>query len=216
MTALAIARIRHRPLAIAACAAFAALMTGGVVNALFLQTHRHPAPLFRGAPAPAPAPAVAPKPEASAPAAPAAPAVAAAPAARQATPPTRPADARTADARTADVKTADVKTAGARPAAEAKSVETKTAESGKKIDAIGALLGAGAPAAETSASPKTVLAAQKALARLGYDVKADGVMGAATRQAIERFERSQKLPVTGELGARNVRKLAAASGVAVE
>lgn len=191
MTALAIARLRHRPLAIAACAAFAALMTGGVVNALFLQTHRHPAPLFRSAPqsapAPAPAPVAAPKPEASVPAQSVAPRETSV-VAREVTPPVRPADL-----------------------GGAKTVETKP-----KGDAIGALLRSGAPAAEAGVSPKTVLAAQKALAKLGYEVKADGVMGAATRQAIERFERSQKLPVTGELGARSVKKLAAVSGVTVE
>ena len=191
MTALAIARLRHRPLAIAACAAFAALMTGGVVNALFLQTHRHPAPLFRSAPqsapAPAPAPVAAPKPEASVPAQSVAPRETSV-VAREVTPPVRPADL-----------------------GGAKTVETKP-----KGDAIGALLRSGAPAAEAGVSPKTVLAAQRALAKLGYEVKADGVMGAATRQAIERFERSQKLPVTGELGARSVKKLAAVSGVTVE
>ena len=194
MTALAIARLRHRPLAVAACAAFAALMTGGVVNALFLQTHRHPAPLFRSAPqsAPAPAPVAAPKPEAAAPAQSVAPRETSV-VAREVTPPVRPADL-----------------------GGAKTVESKGVEAKPKGDAIGALLRSGAPAAEAGVSPKTVLAAQKALAKLGYEVKADGVMGAATRQAIERFERSQKLPVTGELGARSVKKLAAVSGVTVE
>ncbi|MBQ0822322.1 peptidoglycan-binding protein [Microvirga sp. HBU67558] len=60
-----------------------------------------------------------------------------------------------------------------------------------------------------------VLAGQRALARLGYSVKVDGLMGSGTRQAIERFEQDRRLPVTGELNARTVRELSAASGVAV-
>jgi hypothetical protein len=60
-----------------------------------------------------------------------------------------------------------------------------------------------------------VLAGQRALARLGYSVKVDGLMGVGTRQAIERFEQDRRLPVTGELNARTVRELSAASGIAV-
>jgi hypothetical protein len=61
-----------------------------------------------------------------------------------------------------------------------------------------------------------VLAGQRALARLGYSVKVDGLMGSGTRQAIERFEQDRRLPVTGELNARTARELSAASGVAVQ
>jgi peptidoglycan hydrolase-like protein with peptidoglycan-binding domain len=61
----------------------------------------------------------------------------------------------------------------------------------------------------------TILAGQRALAKLGYGIKADGIMGSGTRQAIERFEHDRKLPVTGEFNARTLRELAAASGVAV-
>ncbi|WP_262027525.1 peptidoglycan-binding domain-containing protein [Microvirga sp. Mcv34] len=61
----------------------------------------------------------------------------------------------------------------------------------------------------------TVLAGQRALARLGYSVKVDGMMGSGTRQAIERFEQDRRLPVTGELNARTIRELSAASGIAV-
>lgn len=45
-----------------------------------------------------------------------------------------------------------------------------------------------------------VIAAQEALTRLGFgDLKADGVIGAGTRQAIEEFQRVVGLTVTGEL-----------------
>jgi putative peptidoglycan binding protein len=62
----------------------------------------------------------------------------------------------------------------------------------------------------------TVLAGQRALARLGYSVKVDGMMGSGTRQAIERFEQDRRLPVTGEMNARTARELSAASGIAVQ
>ncbi|MBB3018634.1 hypothetical protein FHR70_001688 [Microvirga lupini] len=62
----------------------------------------------------------------------------------------------------------------------------------------------------------TVLAGQRALARLGYSVKVDGLMGSGTRQAIERFEQDKRLPVTGEFNARTLRELSSASGIAVQ
>nr|WP_281409345.1 peptidoglycan-binding domain-containing protein [Microvirga terricola] len=61
-----------------------------------------------------------------------------------------------------------------------------------------------------------VLSGQRALAKLGYNVKPDGVMGAGTRQAIERFEQERRLPVTGDFSPRTIRELAAASGIAVQ
>ena len=60
-----------------------------------------------------------------------------------------------------------------------------------------------------------VLSAQRALAKLGYPVKPDGMMGAATRTAIERFEQDRRLPVTGEFNARTLRDLSAASGISI-
>ncbi|GBU19405.1 MULTISPECIES: peptidoglycan-binding domain-containing protein [Methylobacterium] len=61
---------------------------------------------------------------------------------------------------------------------------------------------------------RAVIQAQKALAKLGYGpLKPDGVMGSATRAAIEKFERDRKLPVRGEAAGRTLRELAARSGV---
>jgi peptidoglycan hydrolase-like protein with peptidoglycan-binding domain len=66
-------------------------------------------------------------------------------------------------------------------------------------------------------APERVAAGQRALAKLGYGpLKADGIMGPGTRQAIERFERDRRLAVTGELGSRTARELAAQSGLPVE
>ena len=64
---------------------------------------------------------------------------------------------------------------------------------------------------------RPVASAQRALAKLGYGVnKADGVYGEATRNAVERFEKDRRLPVTGELGPRTLRELAAASGQKID
>ena len=57
-----------------------------------------------------------------------------------------------------------------------------------------------------------VLRAQKALAKLGYAIKPDGAMGPGTRTAIEKFERSAKLPVTGEVTGRTLRALVVKAG----
>lgn len=89
-------------------------------------------------------------------------------------------------------------------------------------DPIGTLIRTGSAPAKPSAAEvrpdgTRVLAAQKALTKLGYGpLKADGVMGSTTKGAVEAFERAKSLPVTGGLGPRTVRQLASASGIAVE
>lgn len=163
------------------CATFAGLLVGIMANALFLQTARHPAPIF-GPPLPTRPLAAAPAPVAKA--APADFAAAAQPPAFVPVPPPRPADF---------------------------SVAAREAEVQK--DQIGSLLkGAAAPAPETT---RLVASAQRALAKLNYPVKADGVMGATTRQSIEKFELSRKLPITGDLTPRTLRELSAQSGLPV-
>lgn len=75
---------------------------------------------------------------------------------------------------------------------------------------------------KTAAAPvapepsRMVFSAQKALAKLNYPVRPDGLLGVGTRQAVERFERDRKLPVTGELGPRTLRELGAVSGLPME
>jgi len=50
-----------------------------------------------------------------------------------------------------------------------------------------------------------VMAAQEALTQLGFGtLKADGKMGPSTREAIEEFQRTIGLPVTGELQAQTL------------
>jgi peptidoglycan hydrolase-like protein with peptidoglycan-binding domain len=75
-------------------------------------------------------------------------------------------------------------------------------------DAIGDLI---------AASPKRVLAVQRALGDFGYGpVKPTGVPGADTRAAIEKFERERKLPITGQISDRLVRELAVVTGRPLE
>lgn len=97
-----------------------------------------------------------------------------------------------------------------KPAA-ARSEPTHTQE---KRDQIGALLDGGAPKSEEA--DKNVLAAQRALVKLGYVLRPDGVFGSATRQALEKFERDSGLPVKGELTPKIMRQLHARSGVPTE
>jgi peptidoglycan hydrolase-like protein with peptidoglycan-binding domain len=71
--------------------------------------------------------------------------------------------------------------------------------------------------ARPAAPSKRVLAVQRALADFGYgQVVPNGVLGAATKTAIERFERERKLPVTGQVSERLTRELAAVTGRPLE
>jgi Putative peptidoglycan binding domain len=70
--------------------------------------------------------------------------------------------------------------------------------------------------AATSAAPsKLVLAAQRALVKLGFVLNPDGVAGPTTRQAIERYERDHGIPVRGDLSPAIVRKLSAETGITI-
>jgi len=174
-----------------------------LVNALMLQDKRHPAPLFNdltAAPALRPAP-----PQAAAPPAPA----------RQTA--SLPAEPRKPDS------IGQLLQGGApaqTPVAAKDSAGDKTAAINRR-DSIGQLLKSGAPAAEPAPQAeapvdRAILNAQKALSRLGYGVRADGRAGAGTKQAIEKFERTRRLPVTGELNPRTRRELAALSGMPID
>lgn len=174
-------------------AASAALAVGIVLNALAMQEGRHPAPFFRTADSPLTA--VMPAPSAQVPAV---------------LPPVRPAALAAAPA----AQPAEP----ARPARQAPAVVPASAPAPAPAsrDAIGDMLRGGgqAPAADAN---RTVSAGQRALNKLNYGpLKADGLMGAGTRAAVERFERDRKLPVTGEIAGRTARELAAASGLALD
>ena len=168
-----------------------ACVMGGVilVNALYMQDRKHPAPLLR-----------APEPPAVAEAVPA-PAPAATP---RAVPMVAPPPAIVAKSAGRDVIGDEIKRAAA-AAPERKEVVAKSVTStsdARQVDAIASLI-------DGSAMPtQTVLATQKALVRLGYVLRPDGVVGATTKQAIEQFERDNKRPVRGELTPKLARELA--------
>ena len=74
-------------------------------------------------------------------------------------------------------------------------------------DPIAELL-AGEPRGDSS---HLTLAAQTALAKLGYPVKPDGKEGSATEQALREFERAHGLPPAIEITERLVKQLTAAA-----
>lgn len=201
-----------------------------LVNALALQGGRHvlpgglpsllggeadvplpvPAPPEARQAAPVPTPPPAPQ-QAASPQSPAAKPVQpkpAAPPAKPATPPKPPAAVKPTAAKPADMKP----TALAPPAA----VVPVSAPAPSGIGALtGEITGSVRPPAEVM-SPR-VLAVQKALANLGYGpLRVDGRGGAATREAIERFERDRRLPISGEVSDRLVRELNSVSGTSIE
>ena len=215
--------LTRRPARTIVGAIVTALLTSIVINALVLQKAKHPAPLFM--------PAEPPKAAASAPAHPVStgqahvlppvpddspveanqrdgiaallkPNVAEKPAAETAAPAAKPKDA--------------IATLLKAAPADKSHVESEPAAA-KSKDAIATLIktnnAATADAAEPSA--ETVAAAQQALVRLGFVLHADGVLGAATKQAIELFERDRGMQVDGALSPRVTRRLAELSGFAI-
>ena len=64
---------------------------------------------------------------------------------------------------------------------------------------------------------KRILAVQHTLAEFGYgQIKPTGVFGPETQAAIETFERDRRLPVTGQISERVTRELAAMTGRTLE
>jgi hypothetical protein len=198
----------RRLLRFAVGALFVAALGGIAFNALTLQKKRHPAPLFGHTPPAfaAKEPAVA-EPDAAPPAVPAVPRL------QQA------ASSREQDGASAKPVTDD-KAASAHShsmAVEAPDAAPRDAISqlllGKSHESEVSQLAAASAASAASAT--TVRAAQKALVKLGFVLKADGLMGATTRQAIERFERDHGRAITGELTPAVLRRLAADSGIPI-
>jgi peptidoglycan hydrolase-like protein with peptidoglycan-binding domain len=73
------------------------------------------------------------------------------------------------------------------------------------------------PIADLIGPSSRILAVQRALSDYGYgQIKPTGVLSAETATAIERFERSRRMPVTGQMSDRLVRELAAITGRPLE
>ncbi len=196
-------RARRYVLPLFASGLCAAAIAGILINALTLQKTRHPAPLFaRAAP----------------------PAVVREPSITETRPAPRPSPNTANDKPAAEKSLIDQrpleKASGVRPRAQAPAVE---AAEPKPADPISQLLKTPAPAREEklgapaapAAQGKTVLAAQRALVKLGFVLKPDGAMGATTRQALLRYERDRGLPAHGEFTPSLLRRLSSEAGIAI-
>lgn len=209
---LILSLVLRRPGRTVMFAGAAALLGGIAINALFLQSARHPAPFFRPSEArmadaePAPVPS-------------------SRPADAALLPPVRPQAAAPSVERPA--APAPVQREAARQSAPVSSAATTTAvaRTEPRGDAIAALLREGRPssaptppASIPNATPdqtRRIMAVQEALKKLGHSITPDGVAGPGTRAAIEQFERSQKLPVTGQMNPKVMKELAARAGVRI-
>lgn len=166
------------------------------VNALELQTARHPAPLFgretapRSVPAPRPAAIPALSPHMATQPAPAPPAI------------NRGADPLGRFIRQGEVTTT-AKAAAPVPVA--------------RPDAISQIIRNSAPAsaAKELAPNRTILAVQRALVKLGFVLRADGIDGEATRKALVQYEADHHLPAHGELTPKVIREISAEAHVAI-
>jgi hypothetical protein len=191
-------------------AALGALLTMIVVNAVYLQHQRHPAPLFGATfkiepPKPPPRPA---RLDALL---------------SEKMPQAAMSKVAASDAALAPPPAAVAASGASSASPSAAPAAPVAAPAKKKGDAIGALLGDNGVArnVEKSADPapppaKTVLTAQRALQKLGASVKPDGAFGATTKKALEAFQRDNHLPVNGELTAKTRHLLAARSSLPVE
>ena len=73
------------------------------------------------------------------------------------------------------------------------------------------------PIADLIGPSPRIMAVQRVLANYGYgQIKPSGMLDEATSQAIEKFEREHKLPVSGRVSERLVGELAAMTGHPVE
>ena len=204
----------HSPKDMVAGALAFAAVSAIVANALWLQAGRHPAPLFGtviNLPAVTSAPAnLLPRP--------------------------RPVEADVLESKPTELRAADIKAAEPRTAAEPKTAEPKTAEprtaepktsDPKTSDPMGNLVKATSTAHITNSIPRPpalipgdaasgsrrIAAVQRALTEYGYgQLKPTGTVGSDTQAAIQKFERTRKLPVTGQMSDRLVRELTAVIG----
>jgi hypothetical protein len=196
---------------------------GVPMNALFLQDGRHPAPLFSAQPSNAVLGA--PTPPARRPAV--------IESARTEREPDVPARATPKDLIASKIEKLDAaKSLDGGKSASAKADPPHAGD--KKRDAIGLLIVGDPPPLKASADKadkaekvekadkaasadktapvdKNVLYAQRALLKLGYVVRSDGVLSGATRHALEKFEGDAGLPVKGRITPKVLQQLAARS-----
>jgi hypothetical protein len=177
-----------------------------LANALFLQAGRHPSPMF-GSVVTLPAPQAAvssplPRPR---------------PVELISEPPEiRPVEARGAEPRHIELKT-DPKTSDPKAADPMGNLVVKSSAAPTAAPASVARPPAPVPATAQSAGARRVAAVQRALTQYGYgQLKPTGAVGADTQNAIAKFERDRKLPVTGQMSDRLVKELTAMTGHAID
>ena len=188
---LALRIFLHSPKDVIAGALALVAICAILVNALFMQAGRHPAPMFgtvvtlpavaavpaNPIPRPRPVEADVPLPE------------------------TKPADPKAADALTNLVKT----TSTVQPANTNIPRPPMTVPVSSRVESV-----------PVSGSHR-VAAVQRALTDYGYgQLKPTGIAGADTQAAIQKFEKVRHLPVTGQVSDRLVRELAAVIGHPIE
>ncbi|UWU71469.1 peptidoglycan-binding domain-containing protein [Bradyrhizobium sp. NC92] len=196
-----------------AVAAIAAI----VANALFLQTGRHPAPMFGtviNLPAPSSVPLSNPLPRP-----------------RPVGADTSPLEPRATEFRV-EPKPAEPKPAESKPAERAAEKATErpveATASTRSNDPMTNLVKATtstppaavrppAPIPAQSPAARRIAGVQRALSEYGYgNLKITGSMSSETQSAIQKFEREHKMQVTGQVSDRLLRELAAAIGHPVE
>ena len=183
--------------ALLAVAAICAILA----NALFLQAGRHPSPMFGSvvtlpapqaavvSPLPRPRPIEITRPVETEP------------------PEIRPVEARGADPRHVETKSADPRGDQKNPDPMANLV-VKSTGAPAAAPANVTRPPAPIPATTQSAGARRVAAVQRALTQYGYgQLKPTGAVGLDTQNAISKFERDRKLPVTGQMSDRLVREL---------
>jgi hypothetical protein len=177
-----------------------------IVNALELQTTRHPAPLFG---------------HATTSQVEAAPVIAPTPPARVVVPDPEPAPGPTPSVTAAPVTPA--------PAVDPlgqfiRRDETPAPAHNKRVsrpavahaDPISRILHENSETSDAPPKPsRTVLGVQRALVKLGFVLEPDGIEGDATRKAVTQFERDHHLPVRADLSPKVIRALRAESDIAI-
>ncbi|WP_439374300.1 peptidoglycan-binding protein [Bradyrhizobium sp. PMVTL-01] len=181
-----------------------------VANALFLQTGRHPAPMFGtviNLPAPSPVPLSNPMPRP-----------------RPVGADTSPLEPRATEFR---VEPKPAERVAEKPAEKPVEATASTPRAGN--DPMTSLVKATTstpPSAirppapipvQQSPAARRIAGVQRALSEYGYgNLKITGTLGGETQSAIQKFEREHKMPVTGQVSDRLLRELAAAIGHPVE
>jgi Putative peptidoglycan binding domain len=167
-----------------------------IVNAMFMQAGRHPAPMFNTAFPVAAVPVAAPA---------VMPATAAPTTMVQPSPLPRP--------RPLEAEPKSVEKPTEAPPAAARIVSPAAGPAVTRPPASIAASTHSDPVGDLIVSARRIAAVQRALTEFGYgQLKPTGVAGTDTQAAIQKFERERKLPVTGQISDRLIRELDAVTG----